>query len=120
MVGVGVFEVFTDMEREGQDWTKTRKRLIVETLSTSLIQRCSSSAGRAVNTRNGARKTANNDGPLKDLRGIKQLPGIRTTHRRQDALLLLCRIGDVRVEGNGQQRMIIEHSSSRTNNSFCV
>src|SRR5689334_14773082 len=118
LVRVGVFEILLHVQRERQHWSKTGERLIVEALTAELILR----AGR--NTRRHyARRTQRiaaawrTNGSLKYLHGIQQ-GGWRWTAGRQDTLLLLDRIRDVRVERDREQRMIVEDSERRADNGF--
>src|SRR5437899_11210490 len=39
LVGVRVFEILADVQRERQDWSKARERLIVKALTAKLISR---------------------------------------------------------------------------------
>src|SRR6476619_2400236 len=78
------------------------KCLIVKALATGLILRRRRRTGRAVHTRNRAGKITDAYCAIEDLRCIEQRGWSRAALRRQDALLLLRGIGNVRVESDRQ------------------
>src|SRR5215217_5481211 len=109
LVGIGILKVLLHVQRERKYWTEARERLIVKSLSTELILRACGNSRRH-NTRRTNRRnwsTRRTHGALEHLHCVEQ-SGLRWTARRQDALLLLHRVGNVRVEGDCQQGMVVE------------
>src|SRR5260370_13223683 len=120
LVGISVFEGFADVQREGQHRSKTRKCLIVETLASELILRGRRGARRTVDAGDGAWEIADDHSSLKYLGGVEQRDRRWTALRRQDALLLLNCIGNVGIESDGQQRMVVKDSYRPANHCLRV
>src|SRR6185369_8109834 len=121
LVRVRVFEVLLHMQRERKHWTKTRERLIVESLATELILRARGDTGR--HDAGGANRcywsTRRTDSSLKHLHGVEQ-GVLRRTAWGQNTLLLLHSVSDVRVERDREQRVIVEETEGGANRSLAI
>src|SRR5262249_46502927 len=109
------------VQRERKYWTKTRERLIVESLATKLILRTSRDA-RSHNARRTDRRdwpTRRTNRALKHLHCVEQC-GLRRAARRQNSLLLLHCVSDVGVERDREQWMIVEEAERGANRSLAI
>src|SRR4051812_44016100 len=110
-------EIIRDRQGERQDRAKPGESLIVEALPPELVIRIRSDARREYPWLRSAhwgrrRVTTRANGALKNLRCIQQLETPRITRHRHQLLLLGC-VGNVGVESDRQQRMVIEQSIRR-------
>ena len=116
LVRVRVIKVLLHVQCEWQDRTEARESLIIKSLPTELILRTSchtrshTPAGQIAETGT----TGRTDRSLKHLHGIEQRR-LRRAAGSQNSLLLLHRIGDIGVERDRQQRVIIEDSKRCAN-----
>src|SRR5258705_221400 len=121
LVRVGILEVLLHRQREGKHRAKAGEGLVVESLSSKLILRSHrhSWSNNTCGTNRRYWSTRHTDRALENLDRIQQ-GSLQWTTGRQNSLLLLDRIGDVGVEPDRQQRMVIENTECCTNHSLTV
>ena len=121
LVSIGVFKVLLHVQRERQHWSKARERLIVESLPAELILRSRSNTRRNHTSRTNRRywSTWRTHCSLKHLHAFSRAV-CDGTARRQNSLLLLHCISDVRVERDRQQRMVVENSEGGANRRLSI
>src|SRR2546421_1474136 len=96
LVGVRVFEVLADVQREWQYWSKAGELLIVEALAAKLILRSGGGArGKYPRWAERVSRGCSTHSSLEYLSGIEQRRWRRPALRCQDSLLLLRSVGNV-------------------------
>src|SRR5687767_2617343 len=119
LICVGVLEVLIREKREWQNRAKAGERLVIKPLAPKLVLRAGGGARRTVNSRNGSGEITDHNGTLENLRGIEKRRRRRIV-KCQSCLLLLGRIGNIRIEGDSQKRVIVKESKGGTYNRLAI